>query len=257
MERSWQDMTRVEKKEIKMKNLLLSIVLVLLLVSIAAAQTPGYYLMYGNRDGSPIEVYIDSDIEIKVWAATPAIGSGYDDLDGDGVVDSINFMHTPLASNNIFIVSRNGGEVLNTTLNQWDGISFQAPDLNSPEPGFTSQSIVGFANYFDPINPLFNTNGDTVLIATFFMHTTSDSNYFFQQVNVFTEGSNPANGGLEWKMQDGVTSIEPLQTFSPLIFISYQAGDANGDCVTNGLDVIYLVNYLKGIGNAPFWGDCY
>lgn len=34
------------------------------------------------------------------------------------------------------------------------------------------------------------------------------------------------------------------------------AGDANGSCVTNGLDVIYLVNYLKGIGNAPVRGQC-
>ncbi len=32
-------------------------------------------------------------------------------------------------------------------------------------------------------------------------------------------------------------------------------GDANGDCVTNGLDVVYLVNYFKG-GPAPFRGNC-
>jgi len=33
------------------------------------------------------------------------------------------------------------------------------------------------------------------------------------------------------------------------------AGDANGDCNTNGLDVIYLVNYFKG-GSAPIRPDC-
>jgi hypothetical protein len=32
-------------------------------------------------------------------------------------------------------------------------------------------------------------------------------------------------------------------------------GDANGDCSVNGLDVIYLVNYLKG-GPAPIRGNC-
>jgi len=33
------------------------------------------------------------------------------------------------------------------------------------------------------------------------------------------------------------------------------AGDANGDCLTNGLDVIYLVAYFKG-GPAPVRPDC-
>jgi hypothetical protein len=32
-------------------------------------------------------------------------------------------------------------------------------------------------------------------------------------------------------------------------------GDCNGDCATNGLDVVFLVNYLKG-GRAPFSGNC-
>lgn len=33
------------------------------------------------------------------------------------------------------------------------------------------------------------------------------------------------------------------------------SGDSNGDCAANGIDVIYLVNFLKG-GPAPFLGDC-
>ncbi len=32
-------------------------------------------------------------------------------------------------------------------------------------------------------------------------------------------------------------------------------GDANGDCAANGLDVVYLVNFFKG-GPAPFRGNC-
>jgi immune inhibitor A len=35
----------------------------------------------------------------------------------------------------------------------------------------------------------------------------------------------------------------------------YLAGDANGSCSVNGLDVIYLVSYFKG-GDAPFMGQC-
>jgi hypothetical protein len=34
------------------------------------------------------------------------------------------------------------------------------------------------------------------------------------------------------------------------------AGDANGNCTTNGIDVVYLVNYLKGIGPAPIRPNC-
>ena len=35
----------------------------------------------------------------------------------------------------------------------------------------------------------------------------------------------------------------------------YLAGDANGSCDVNGLDVTYLVAYFKG-GPAPFTGQC-
>ncbi len=34
------------------------------------------------------------------------------------------------------------------------------------------------------------------------------------------------------------------------------AGDANGNCVVNGIDVTFLVSYLKGVGGPPYRGDC-
>jgi hypothetical protein len=34
------------------------------------------------------------------------------------------------------------------------------------------------------------------------------------------------------------------------------AADANGSCDVNGIDVSYLVNFLKGIGPEPFLGSC-
>jgi hypothetical protein len=32
--------------------------------------------------------------------------------------------------------------------------------------------------------------------------------------------------------------------------------DANGSCTVNGIDVVYLVAYLKGYGQPPIYGDC-
>jgi hypothetical protein len=36
----------------------------------------------------------------------------------------------------------------------------------------------------------------------------------------------------------------------------FLAGDANGDCLVNGIDVVYMVSYFKGGGAAPIRGDC-
>ena len=38
--------------------------------------------------------------------------------------------------------------------------------------------------------------------------------------------------------------------------VPFLAGDTNGNCDVNGVDVTYLVNYLKGYGAPPFAGDC-
>lgn len=276
----------VIKKGNRMKNLLLSTVLVLFLVSLAAAQdpTPGYYLIYGNRDGSPIDVNIDSDIEIKVWAATPAIGSGNEDLDGNGVVDSIEIMHSPLASNDSIITSRDGGEFF-YPLTAWDDVAFFQPNPDATF-GFTNQSLLCFT--LAHISGL-NTDGDTIHIATFFMRTASDTSLILDTVCPFIEGYHPVQGGLIWLFQGGMFDIFPSQTFSCLDFVDYLpgdanssgavngldvtyllsyfksigpppdpmlAGDANGDCMVNGLDVIYLVSYLKG-GLEPLLGDCH
>jgi hypothetical protein len=36
-----------------------------------------------------------------------------------------------------------------------------------------------------------------------------------------------------------------------------ERGDANGDCTVNGLDVTYLVQYFKGHGQEPIRAFCY
>ncbi len=269
-----------------MKTTLFYAGLLFMLSNIAVAQTDCYYIFYGNPDGSDFYAHIDADIEIPLWAATPAIGSGCEDLDGNGVVDSINFMYIPLASNDSIIISRNGGEAVGPLIPC--NPSFSPPDLNSPL-GFTTQSMLVFIDGY-PYCLLFNSNGDTVHIANFFMHTTGDSSFIGQTVCPFQGGYSPTNGGLLWGIQGGAFPIVPAETFSCLTLVDYypgdangsgntngldvnylvnyfagfgppphtmMAGDANGDCETNGLDVVYLVSYLKGLGPPPFYGDCY
>jgi hypothetical protein len=274
-----------------MRNIILITLLIFAVPSAVYAQepTPCYYLIYGNRDGSTIDVNIDSDIEIEVWIATPAIGSGYEDLDGDGVLDSLYFVHMPLASSDSIIVSRDGGEFF-YPLSEWADVSFLYPNADTA-PGYTNQSILGFCCAGPPpIQPTLFTGGDTIRVATFFMHTSPDSLFINEMVCPLIEGYNPANGGLLCGMQDGSTRIYPLQTFSCLYFVDYLAGDANGsgsvngldvvymvgylkdefpppdpilagdangDCMTNGLDVIYLLAYFKGLGPEPTYGNCH
>jgi len=43
----------------------------------------------------------------------------------------------------------------------------------------------------------------------------------------------------------------------PSQYSTIQAGiDTNGNCTTNGIDVTYLVAYLKGIGAPPVRPNC-
>jgi hypothetical protein len=238
-----------------MKMLSFIIVLIMFPGIFAVAQTPCYFIFYGNTDGSTIDVHLDSEIRLNVWAATPAIGSGCEDLNGDGVVDSMIFMYTPLASNDSFIVSRDGGEVFYPLNPSCDGFMDIIP--NSP-PGYTTQALfrVGGGPQCVP----FNTNGVTLHVADFFMRTSDDVSLIGQTVCPFTGGSSPAHGGLLWGFQDGSTPIVPAESFSCIYFVDYLPGDANGSGFVNGVDVIYLVAYFKGYGPPPdpiLLGNCH
>jgi hypothetical protein len=74
----------------------------------------------------------------------------------------------------------------------------------------------------------------------------------YRQVNVLDAGDANASGMLNGI--DVVFIVAYLKGLGsppePLL-----AGNANGDCLINGLDVVYLVNYFKG-GPAPMRGDC-
>jgi hypothetical protein len=217
---------------------------IICLFSFAAAQTPGFYLIFGSRDGSTVDVYLDDLIELRAWLATPS----YFDIDSNGIQDTINFAHIPLATHDSVIPSRDGG-ILYSPFIYWDDVSFT--DISHPQPGYTNQSLLGFevcVGWF--CRPL-NTYEDTLNVFSFYMRTANDSSLIGQTVCPLIEGFDSANGGILYGMQDGVTPIIPSQTFSCLYFVEYLAGDANGSGSVDGLDVIYLVNYFKGFGPPP------
>lgn len=63
-----------------------------------------------------------------------------------------------------------------------------------------------------------------------------------------------ANGSGDVNGLDVIYLVNYFKGLGPVPY-PIERGDANGDCAVNGLDVVYLVNYLKG-GSAPLFGDC-
>jgi hypothetical protein len=219
-----------------MRKSILVTIAVLFLAPFVFAQTPGYHCIYGNKDGSTIDVYIDSDIGLGNWVATPDTS------------DSVAFIHNPLSSDNNHIASRDGGQVHYPSDICGE---FLPPDTNSPA-GYTNQSLFLFYDIGpDTVCHALNTEGDTVYLADFFMHTANDSSLIGQMICPFAEGNNPINGATLWGLTDGITEIFPSLEFSCLYFVEYLAGDANGSGGVDGNDVIYLANHFKGFGPSP------
>jgi hypothetical protein len=65
-----------------------------------------------------------------------------------------------------------------------------------------------------------------------------------------------ANGNGELNGIDVVYLVSYLKG-GPAIPGPQERGDANGDCEVNGMDVLYLVNYFKGLGEEPIRAFCY
>jgi hypothetical protein len=189
-----------------MRKLLLLALATLLIFGVANAQTPDYYLAFGNTDGSPVTVTLDTDIALPIWYQSPATTS-----------DEVSFLHIPLASDTVYITARTGG-VKMYPLSAWDDCSFLAPDLNQPVAGWISQSMLGFADLGGDPNPNLATLGAWLQIGSFNMHTTANTYWIDSTVVAFQEGYNPANHGLLMGLTDGVTNVFPAQTFSPLYF---------------------------------------
>jgi len=216
-----------------------------------------FFIIYGNKDGSIMPVHNNQLLEIPVWGGTPL---------GD-IMDTIGFMHIPLATDDNVISQRLGGYFPDTLLGRWDDITFLSIDNHSTTPeipeGYSNQSILGFANLTPPRDEqnFLNTNGDTVLLATYRMRVTSDTTIIGDTLHPFITGYNHYNGGLYWGDANVLQGWVPRASFPTLYIQSlaewgchYIPGDVNWNGVANGIDVTYAVSYLKGAPHPPV--DC-
>jgi hypothetical protein len=174
-----------------------SIICIFIITGVALAQDPAnYHLIYGNKDGSPMEVQLGAVIEVPIWIATDP---------NPGTPDTLEFVVNPLASNDSIIISRNGGlgsETCDTFFN---------PQFNHPRPGYTTQTH----SRLDTSDCWIFTGGDTVSIASFLMTTTDNTAYLGQIVCPFING-----GPVLWGMAGGLRSVIPTQTYGCLYFAS-------------------------------------
>lgn len=170
-----------------------------------AGQDPGLRdsMIIGNLDGSVINVGLNDQISLPVWVKTD---------------DSVTFVHIPLASDDNYIQSRDGGDLL-PPLGLWDEIEFLVPDEDSPAPGMTSQSILGYAYLTNPRDPqnFLMTNYSWWHVADFIMTATGDP-AALENTTQLAEGASPSYGGLTWTLQDGVTQFEPAVRYPRLHF---------------------------------------
>ena len=213
----------------------------LALFGTALTQDPGQpdSLVIGNLDHSPVTVGPGQRAAIPIWWK----------------LDSVTFVHIPIATNNEYVVSRNGGEFF------WPSCwmterAFQSPDTSSPSAGFTSQSLIGYAFQgadWDNCNPPPDPGPPFYQwwhIADIRLNTTNDISVM-GHTTFLVEGHNPANGSLLFGGNPDLPGYIPSTFWGSLYFVTFFAGDANGNGQVNGLDVVFLVNYLKGIGPAP------
>ncbi|UCE67271.1 MAG: T9SS type A sorting domain-containing protein [Candidatus Zixiibacteriota bacterium] len=190
-----------------MKKLLLLALATCLIFNVASARKTLYF---GNTDLSDVAVTIDSDIEIPVWY-----------VDAADPVDPIAFLHIPLASNDTVITSRDGGTLESVlAYPTWDDCSFLDPDPDQPTLGWTSQSILGWAELGGPPPdgvPLVG-SPTPLHIATYLMHTANEPAYVNETMCAFQQGYNPTNHGVIFGDTLGTGFFYPGMEFSCLFF---------------------------------------
>jgi len=220
-----------------------SILLLILLPRVAISQShvglPDS-VIFGNLDGSIIEVVPGLQFSLPVWVKTD---------------DSVSFIQSYPATNDSFIVSRDGGIVF-SPLVQWDQADFLQSE-HTVRPDRTLQALLCYLDQPHDSPYILHTNYQWVHIADYFMTATDDSG-LLGITSCIEELTDPSMQYTWFGMSDGYSGEYPDLVFGcfRLTATPNIPGDTNGDCLVNGIDVMYLVNYLKGIGSPPIWGGC-
>jgi hypothetical protein len=189
------------------------------------------------------------------------------------------------ASNGLIFSSRSNTRSFEVDM--FPGIS--TPELVSPGDGFIStNAFINFdwTDVSDSVTYLFELAGDTAFGSPIILDSTV-------YISIYANTDSLPNGEFYWRVKatDGVhwsaysvfwtIFIDVGGSFLPgdangnghvngidVVYLvaylkgignppaPYLAGDANGNCVVNGIDVLYLVNYFKGWGTPPIAGDC-
>jgi hypothetical protein len=230
-------------------------------------------LVIGNLDSSPIIAGPGEQVNIPVWIWSE---------------DSLTCGQIPVATDNGYVVSRNGGN-FHVPFSLWDDVSFLWPRPDSLLENHTTQAILGYAYLTDPRDPqnFLHTGGDWWHIADFRITIVPDTAIIGQSSDI-RPGYDPIIGTLIFGAQDGAVAYYPITLYGTLNFLQqngdanfsgdvngldvvylvnyfklgtrppvpFLSGDTNGDCSVNGLDVVWLVNYLKGLGPEPLRRNC-
>jgi hypothetical protein len=159
---------------------------------------------------------IDSDVLIPVWISTEST---------DVWMGSISI---PLATDNRYITTRYTDGNFYDCLPQWDEHMFKPIDTCSPQPGYTSQTILGIAISDGTHNHTgFHPCSTAIKIAEYRMRTPNNPALIGQTVDVFSAGYDRPTGLIYFGDTLGALNfINITQEFYPVTFVGVCA-DSN------------------------------
>jgi hypothetical protein len=207
---------------------------------------PQVEFWFGPLDGSPIIAPIGQPTFVEVYGKTK-----------DYVY--VANLHICLGVQDQYIdgfISDSLGTIL-PPLNEWDEANFLEPQHSPPnQPGWSSQSFLGFADIGMGPNPYFH-SVDPIHLFTIVIRPINDISVIGDTIDCIGPGVNAQLGYAAAGDTIGGPGYQVVQHFSKLKFsrtssgCDYYLGDINGDSNVMGGDVTYGVRFFKGLGVQP------